>query len=767
VAVQLLLVALFSVWFFAGMLFAQQRQSIAVWRSRGWSWRGVSMFLWTELAILALATAPVGVAAGWVASEIASRLAYGDQSLPAVHIDVLKMAPPVLAVLVAELIVLAGQAVLAGRHDALGARAAATRPPEAWWRRRYADIALAILAIPVLAQATLLGNASVRAAGAGGNIFDLVLPGLAIAAVALAALRILPLLATALGRARHTVAARLASMQLMRASSQHASLAVLLMLAVALGVFASTFAATATRNAADRAAYEVGGDIRGTFDGSLSTLPSEIPIAGAAARGDVFRGYAHQGTEDVPVLAIDPFTFKQVPYTRQDYTAMPLADLVQRLADGETGGLLLPAGASTLSMWAFGSNTGGSLIAHLTDVHGRPARADLGPLSFSGWKQLTGRLATDGGTVDARLRFRDLAVTGVSAPGELAFSDLAVDGRIVESFAEQIGGPGARFAPFLWWRSDWDTGSFAENLLPSMDLARDGQPAVAFRVVPAPIPTFIRPAATGRTAPGVGVPAAGPIPALAPSQMLSRFGLAVGKTIQVQVDNVAVTAVIVGVADHFPTLYPELGDFLVLARDPLLIYLAAGAHQRPWPNEIWVRTTAGGADAAVASMKAAPGFVGLYDRRSLEAASVHSPSQLGLESNLVLGFVAAAALGLLAFAVHFVLLGRARLSDYAVLEANGMDEGMLRRSLVIEQLVILFFCVLVGALLGVLASAVVLPGLQLSPFTADNAPPTIITFDVRLLGAVLGTVFAGAVAGVVIALAAAHPRVMPELRALG
>src|SRR5260370_4068365 len=40
VAVQLILVALYSVWFLAGNLFAHQRETIAGWRLLGWSWRG-------------------------------------------------------------------------------------------------------------------------------------------------------------------------------------------------------------------------------------------------------------------------------------------------------------------------------------------------------------------------------------------------------------------------------------------------------------------------------------------------------------------------------------------------------------------------------------------------------------------------------------------------------------------------------------------------------------------------------------------------------
>jgi hypothetical protein len=767
VAVQLLLVALYSVWFLAGNLLAQQRQTLAVWRSRGWSWRGVSLLMWIELAIAALVAAPVGIVGGWLASEAAARAVYRDNSIPPFHFDIANLAVPVLAVLVAELVLLAIQATLAGRHGVLRARAATSRPQVPWWRQRYLDIALAVLAISLLLQLRVLGSASVRAAGAAGSPINLVLPGVAIAFIALAALRLLPLAALGLGRMRDSVAARLASVQLLRAPGQHAALAMLLMLAVALGVFATTYLATAASSGADRAAYAAGADVRGTFDGTLAALPDDIPINGAAARSSVFRGYARLGNEDAAMLAVDPYSFKSVMYTRSDLASSPLPDLVQRLADKETGGSRLPATAKMLSIWVHSGDTGGVMTAHLNDANGRPVHADLGSIDGNGWRQISAPLVADAGKIVPPLRLRDLAISRVVAPGEVAVSDFAVDGTVLEGFSENVTGPGAPFYPGLWWRSQWDTGAFAETLLPNLDVPRDGRRTSHFRVVPAHIPTYLRPGSIGNL-PGSFTGPGGAIAALVPAQLLNRFGLAIGKNIQVEVDRIAFTAVIIGVADHFPTLYPELGDFIVLDRDPLLATLARAGHQRPWPNEIWTRTTSSGSDAALTSMTKAPGLVRVYDRRQLDATSASSPQQLELTSNLLLGFVAAIALGLLAFALHFLIVARTRTSDYAVLEANGMSESLVRRSLVIEQLVLLGFCALCGLLLGLAISYVLLPALQLGSAPSDNVPQTIVTIDPALLAVVLGVVVVGAVAtGPIIAAATARPRVMSELRSLG
>ena len=767
VAIQLLLIAVYCVWFMAGNLLSHLRPTIAVWRTRGWSWPGVALLLWIELATVAVLAAPIGIVAGWAASEAVARWAYAGATIPAFHFDAVKLVPPVVAVFALELALIGGQAVLASRHGVLQTRAGASRPMVSWWRQRHLDLVLALLAIPMLAEARLLGSAQVRSSGAADNPVNLLLPGIGLAFVALAGLRLLPPAARLLLRLRRTVAVQLAAAQLIRSPGQHAALAVLLMLAIALGVFATTYATTSARNSADRAGYSVGADVRGVLQAGVGVPPYAIKVSGAAARSDVFRGYSRQAGEDVPALGVDPYTFKSVMWTRPDLAASPLPDLVQSLADRETGGLVVPAHAKTLSIWVHGAATGGALTAHLSDAHGRPVHADFGTLDFTGWKQMTATLVADAGAETDPLRFRDLAISTVTKPDIISLNSLAVDGKVIESFSEEVTGPGAQFFPGLWWRTDAESGTFYENLLPTADVGRNGGPTADFRIGTGPYPTYIRPQVS-RFISRVGAAPPGAISALVPSQMMSRFGLAVGTQLQVEIEGVGVTATVVGVADHFPTLYPEFGDFIVLDRDPLLIALAYGHHQSPWPNEIWVKAAPGGADSAVASLRAAPGLIQVLDQRAIAADAAHAPQQLGLESNLLLGFAAALGLALLAFGFHFLMLARGRLSEYAVLEANGMSPPHVRRSLVWEELILVGFCTACGAVLGALAAIVLLPALQLGASVPEIVPATIVTFDpVRLLAALVLVAAGALLAGPALALITERPRVMAELRTLG
>ena len=88
--------------------------------------------------------------------------------------------------------------------------------------------------------------------------------------------------------------------------------------------------------------------------------------------------------------------------------------------------------------------------------------------------------------------------------------------------------------------------------------------------------------------------------------------------------------------------------------------------------------------------------------------------------------------------------------------------------MVLEELILLGFCLVSGAALGPLVTIVVLPVLQLGASVPENVPATIVTVDPILLGISLGAVAVGALlSGPALASAVERPKVMAELRALG
>ena len=368
-----------------------------------------------------------------------------------------------------------------------------------------------------------------------------------------------------------------------------------------------------------------------------------------------------------------------------------------------------------------------------------------------------------------KLRQLELDAAGRGAPGTVALSDLDVATaggvpQVVESFAEANNF--SELTPFpsrfnlgrlaAWWKTNPATGLTDDFLHGTQDHPRDGRPTSSFAVFPGDGTMLIRPPST-RSA----------LPVLAPRSFLDEVGVAPGEPFPISVDSFDLPVAVVGVADHFPTLYPEQNQFLVAPRDGLLAQLGYTGYPRPWPNELWLKT--GRAAAVAKSLRADRADVrAVLSRSEQEAAARSDPEQLGLESNLLIGFLAAMTLAVVGFIVHFLVVTRARLSDYAILQANGMSRELIRRSLGAERATLLGFAVVSGTAIGLLLAWVLLPSIQVGTDIAQVVPPTLVTVDPVLTGGAIAVVVAAALLG-----GAAGTRLagrfhlMDELRLLG
>ena len=72
---------------------------------------------------------------------------------------------------------------------------------------------------------------------------------------------------------------------------------------------------------------------------------------------------------------------------------------------------------------------------------------------------------------------------------------------------------------------------------------------------------------------------------------------------------------------YFPSVYPQDGEFLVAARDPLLAILARGGASQAWPNEIWMKLSPPDARKAVMALRQREDVLQILDRRSMETAA--------------------------------------------------------------------------------------------------------------------------------------------------
>jgi len=307
-----------------------------------------------------------------------------------------------------------------------------------------------------------------------------------------------------------------------------------------------------------------------------------------------------------------------------------------------------------------------------------------------------------------------------------------------------------------WWKTSPDTLLTDDFLHATENNPREGKRSTSFFVYPGAGTVFLRPPATLLA-----------LPLLAPASMLDELGVNLGELFPLTLDSFKVPVAVVGLTDHFPTLYPEQNKFLVVPRDGFLAQLGYTGYPRPWPNELWLKS---GRAASVAGALRADGadVRQVMTRSEAETAARSDPEQLGLESNLLIGFLAAMTLAVVGFIVHFLVVTRGRLSDYAILQANGMSRDLIRRSLGAERATLLAFAVVAGTGIGLVLAWVLLPSIQLGTDLAQVVPPTLVTVDPVVTGGAIAVVVSAAlVGGAAGARLAGRFHLMDELRLLG
>ena len=763
VAAALLVIALYSLSFVGTHFFDSQAPLMAVLQARGWSRLRVWLLLMAEVGMLAAVALPLGLATAYLVALAIGQSVFGGTVPRLGGQDLLALLPFTAAAVLAALAVLGGLAAATSRRGVLEVRRAVSRASaQPWWQWRNLDLGLAVLAVPLLFEVQLRGSGRVREAStaAQGDVLGLLLPALALLLLAVASLRLLPVAARVIGLAGRGLPADLAAWQLTRQPGQSARLAILLALTVAVGMFSSIYAATDHRNTIDRAAYASGADVRAVFTGENTDPPNVDQYLGGvpdvAAASTTYRGAVTPGKSnlDATVLAIDAGTFRQVAWSRGDLAAEPIDLLTQKLVDADPDGTVLPGRPDRLSLWTYSSGFLATLTADVTDATGAHCTCSLGDLGTAGARTLTATLAFPASPrYPLRLRALQVHTSGVAlVNGELALGPLQVT---------EAGGPPALVEAFAahdgWWQETLGKASSDDDLQASLRHPRDGQPTTTVDVHLTPgTPLVIRPA-----------PTAQPLPALVAARTLDELGVGLHQAFPMHVDEVVVNVTAVGVVDYFPTFYPGRDQFLIVPRDTLLARLGHEHNALAWPNEAWLKVD-GSPASTEAALRKAPGLLDVSDRRSMTAAGLGDPLRLALQSTLAVGFAAALAMAVVGFALHFLVAARSRLSQYAVLQANGLPRGLVARSLLAEQAVMLLHGIVVGAALALLMAWAILPSLQVSGELTDVVPPTLLAIDPLTVAAVLAVVaLAALLAGQLASRAGGRLRLLDELRLLG
>ncbi|HEU0169516.1 MAG TPA: hypothetical protein VFS62_17220, partial [Chloroflexota bacterium] len=557
VQVSLLAIAFYAVGLMGGLFLDGQLASVALWRARGWSRRRLWWLLMLQFAVISLLAAPLGLVLAFKAVQLLAVRVLGPTAQVS-SADLPGLEPALVAAVAAGLALLGWQAARATDRGLIDARRQASRPAaRSWWRARNLDLVLAVVGAGLLGYAHFSSGSTATSDVGTSDPVSLLLPGLALALLAPASLRLLALAPPIVGGRGRPLTGTMTGWQLRRHADQHVRLALLLAFAIAVVLFASTYAATDRANVTDRTGYQAGADVRALF--TLTGTPAPTGVAaslpGVVASTQIYRSSGRPGElgVDATILGIDGAGVLSAAWRGGALGSSRLDSQTKLIADGDPDGIAVQGTPQQLSLWVYSSGFDGRLTAGLTDGLGAPVNAVLGDLSFSGWKQLSAPFKVT--RYPVKMRSLSIAPTGGNLTGTIALSDLAAGGVVIEKFEQADG----------WWRQTQGIDVGVANLPTSPAQSRDGQQAVGANVDLSGGAMVMRPA-----------PGLKPLPAIVSTGTLEKMGIGLGRPFTLRMESIDLPVTAVGTVDYFPTLYPGVDDFLLVPRLALLDRLTRG-----------------------------------------------------------------------------------------------------------------------------------------------------------------------------------------------
>src|SRR5215216_2019911 len=238
--------------------------------------------------------------------------------------------------------------------------------------------------------------------------------------------------------------------------------------------------------------------------------------------------------------------------------------------------------------------------------------------------------------------------------------------------------------------------------------------------------------------------AAEPTGILVPNSLLTKQKLKIGDALRLGIttgvagQSIPMEARIVGSFDLFPTWYPESGAIVIGNLEEL--FLRAGAE---YPHEVWLGTRRDVDPETVAYT--VRGFSILLDQQADQSKLVQKglntivrdwmsaelniraeqrrPERQGLFGLLSVGFVSSALLTVLGFLLYALFSFRRRFIEMGMLRAIGLSIQQMTSLLAAELAFLVLLGIGVGTALGVFASRLFVPFLQIGASAHSQYPP--------------------------------------------
>ncbi|MEE8353928.1 MAG: FtsX-like permease family protein, partial [Dehalococcoidales bacterium] len=584
---QIVAIVLYYVVTVANMVIDQQAGEIALLRSRGANTRQIfSIYLMEGLLISIFG----GLAGPFLGAVVFALLGMTAPFHPLTGGGLLEVRFTSMVFVLAAvaaflcLIALMLPAMRAASVGVVTQRQRAARPSRApFWQRMYLDIVLLAIGIPLYFQLRQRG-ALITESFFGGkelDILSLVAPILFMVAAAIIFLRLFPLiiaLASRLSRYSSNTPVVLSLRYMARNPIHYGRLILLLMMAASVGMFAASFLGTLNRSYDERAKYETGTDLRmaGIYEyrsgkGAITDRYAELPAVDEISVA--FRGSGTVGSLftqiDFGLLAVDPATFRNVAWYRDDFSTTPFPELMDILAKDQPGasGLVLPDGTESLGIWArpIGEHPGLTLIVRIEDGKGQYTDFELGQVPTEDWRYLeTSLLRPNLGTqlpppltlqsIYARLKSSGFGQrqnpTGVYLDDLQVLGSFSAQPLVIEDFEG-----GIRWSPV----AEESAGGGAAGITPSYDTFR-----TSGDVVHGGAASGLFKWSTGRSFGYRGIYPnldTRPLSVIISESLLAATGRSVGDLVTIRLPGQFISVVIEDTVRYFPTLDPDRRGF--------------------------------------------------------------------------------------------------------------------------------------------------------------------------------------------------------------
>lgn len=785
--VQLAILAAYAIVLTAGLLAEHRRGDTTLLRSRGAGPLQVAAIALVEALVLAVPAAllaPFLAAAALEAFNVAGPLAAaGVEIVPLLSTTAFVVAAG--AALGAALLLVV-PAFLAARSfvDEEGRRSRAET--RTIGQRLGIDVALLAVTLIGFWQLRLYGAPLTQTVQGTLGLDPLLVaaPAIGLLAGGVLALRVVPLLAAAAEaitrRGRRLVGA-MGAQQVARRPLRYTRAALLLMLAMSMGVFAISYADTWQTSQQDQAAYQVGADVRLTATAGGGAVPAWSleaalrRVPGVVDATPVERDFLRipAGGQQGEILAMDVTSAAAIVAMRGDLSAAPLADLLAPLADArpapglvrldppprrlriegrldiqrvrvlefveETQAFIYDLrDAEEIGRLGLGAEVvlrdGTGLIQRFTaateawDPDGQAIVIDLFPSA----PRAAAAVEEIGGAFTGPLELLAVDLTVGLPP-----SAIADEGRVeligVSASASEEGDD--------WQPVDLDgAGGWDARVLRNQGPAAEPLPGqVQERTFilggEGPTGALVGPDQPGARPPaisfmGSAVPplAGAPVPAVVNQAFLDATATTVGDELSVRVGGLLRRLRLAGVLDSFPTTDRQRPQAVVdLATAGLIGF--ADSQATLVPLEWWASATPGSGVAVAATLDAGPYVAGTVTSRTGRAEQLSAdPVALGIIGALSLGFVVAGLFAVIGLAVSAAVSARQRRTEFALLRALGLSSGQLSGWLWLENAGIVAVSLAAGTGLGLLIGWVALPFVTVTQeATAPFPPPQVRT----------------------------------------